>query len=178
MRLPEGVGLRAAAATDLPLLHRIYCSTREDELRGLDWSAPDKDAFLQQQFDLQHRYYHAHFPEAEFCIIERAGQDVGRWYLDRAGTQLRLIDVALLPQWRQRGIGSRLLRSLVEEADACGRDILLHVEASNPAFGMYARLGFEAIANDGVYVKLRRQPHAAASPVASSPVHVEQGAVQ
>ena len=162
MRLPEGIGLRPASATDLPLLHRVYCSTRQDELRVLDWTMAEKAAFLQQQFDLQHRYYHAHFPEAQFCIIECAGQDIGRWYLDRASSELRLIDIALLPEWRQRGIGSRLLRSLMEEAEASGRDILLHVEADNLALAWYARLGFEPLGNDGMYVKLRRRPLAAA----------------
>jgi ribosomal protein S18 acetylase RimI-like enzyme len=160
MRLPEGVGLRPAVAADLPLLLCVYCSTRQDELAAVDWDAPQKAAFLQQQFDLQHRYYHAHFPDAQFCIVQCQGRDIGRWYLDRAGAELRLIDIALLPAWRQRGIGSQLLRSLVAEADASGKDILLHVEANNPALGMYARLGFEPLANDGVYVKLRRPPAA------------------
>src|SRR5690349_467280 len=85
---------------------------------------------------LLHRYYQAHFPEAQFCVIECAGQDVGRWYLDRTGTELRLIDIALLPQWRRQGIGSQLLNALLAEADVDGRDILLHVEANNPALGM------------------------------------------
>lgn len=163
MRLPEGVGLRPAATTDLPLLHRVYCSTRDEELHALDWSASDKAAFLQQQFELQHRYYRAHFPEAQFCVIECAGQDVGRWYLDRTGTELRLIDIALLPQWRRQGIGSQLLRALMAEADASARDILLHVEAQNPALAMYVQLGFEPLATDGMYVKLRRRPSAAPS---------------
>jgi ribosomal protein S18 acetylase RimI-like enzyme len=162
MRLPEGVGLRPASATDLPLLHRIYSSTRQDELLALDWAVPEKAAFLQQQFDLQHRYYHAHFPAAQFCIIECAGHDIGRWYLDRAGAELRLIDIALLPDWRKRGIGSKLLRSLMEQADECGRHILLHVEANNPALAWYARLGFAPLANNGVYVKLSRRPQVAA----------------
>jgi len=161
MRLPEGVGLRPASAADMPLLHRVYCSTRQDELLALDWPVPAKDAFLQQQFALQHRYYHAHFPDAQFCIIQCEGRDIGRWYLDGAGAELRLIDIALLPDWRQRGIGSQLLRCLVEEADACGRDILLHVAANNPALGMYVRLGFEPLSNDGLYVMLRRRPQAA-----------------
>lgn len=161
MRLPEDLGLRPAAATDMPLLHRVYCSTRQDELAAMNWEQLQKDAFLQQQFELQHRYYHAHFPDAQFCIIQYEGQDIGRWYLDRAGPELRLIDIALLPDWRQRGIGSQLLRSLIEEADACGRGILLHAEANNPALAMYARRGFEELANDGVYVKLLRRPHAA-----------------
>jgi ribosomal protein S18 acetylase RimI-like enzyme len=161
MRLPEGVCLRPASAADLPLLHCVYCSTRQDELAEVDWDEPQKAAFLQQQFDLQHRYYHAHFPDAQFCIIQCQGEDIGRWYLDCAGAELRLIDIALLPAWRQQGIGSQLLRGLMAEADACGKDILLRVEANNPAFGMYVRLGFEPLANDGVYVKLSRQPQAA-----------------
>jgi ribosomal protein S18 acetylase RimI-like enzyme len=161
MRLPEDVGLRPASAMDLPLLHRVYCSTRHEELRVLDWTMAEKAAFLQQQFDLQHRYYHEHFPEAQFCIIECAGQDIGRWYLDCKGSELRLIDIALLPEWRQRGIGSKLLRCLIDAADEGGRHILLHVEANNPVLALYARLDFEPLANDGVYVKLGRRPQAA-----------------
>jgi ribosomal protein S18 acetylase RimI-like enzyme len=163
MRLPKGVGLRAASAIDVPLLHRIYCSTRHDELLVLAWNDVQKAAFLQQQFDLQHHSYHAHFPQAQFCIITCQGEEIGRWYLDRTCGELRLIDIALLPPWRGRGIGSQLLVSLMDDADKCRRHIWLHVAVNNPALAWCARLGFEPRTNDGMYVKLARPPRAAAA---------------
>lgn len=156
--LSRGISTRPIAAGDLPLLHRIYCSTRVDELAQIDWSTEQRDGFLRQQFDLQHRYYQQHFPHAQFCVVQCAGQDVGRLYVDRNGTELRLIDIALLPQWRGHGIGSRILQGLLTEADECNAEVVLHVEANNPALALYLRLGFEPVAANGVYVKLSRQP--------------------
>jgi ribosomal protein S18 acetylase RimI-like enzyme len=162
MQLPPSIGLRPIAEQDLPLLRRIYSCTREHELAQVDyWTADDKERFLDSQFDLQHRYYQAHFPHGEFFVVERHGehlenQGIGRLYLDTTGVDLRLIDIALLPAWRNQGIGSGILSGVLAMADECGQEVLLHVEVNNPVLSLYRRLGFVTVADSGVYLKLRR----------------------
>ncbi len=162
MLLPENIRLRPIREDDMPLLRRIYASTRESELAQVDWAAAQKEAFLSSQFELQHRYYQTHFPQAEFRIIEYLGndgaQDIGRWYVDQQGHELRLIDIALLPEWRNRGIGSGLLNGLIAMADRLQKEIVLHVEVNSPALSLYLRMGFETRADNGVYSRLMRSP--------------------
>ena len=156
--MPERIRLRPIHARDLPLLLQIYGSTREIELARVAWTVEERAAFLASQFDLQHRDYQMRFPRGEFHVVQYLEQDIGRLYLDRHGPELRLIDIALLPAWRNRGIGSSILRCLTQECDGGGQAIVLHVEATNPARALYERCGFEVVADDGLYLQLRRRP--------------------
>ncbi len=66
------------------------------------------------------------------------------------------MDVALLPEFRGRGVGTRLLLRLFEEADRCRLAVSIHVERMNPALALYRRLGFTLREDKGVYLLLER----------------------
>ncbi|MBK9711275.1 MAG: GNAT family N-acetyltransferase [Kouleothrix sp.] len=139
------------APEDEPFLRRVYASTRLEELAPLGWSAEQQQAFLDQQFDAQHRHYQTYYGDAEFLLILRDAQPIGRLYVARWPEQIALIDIALLPEYRGAGIGSRLLRALIDEAAAAGKPLRIHVEKFNPALRLYQRLGFYPIEDKGIY---------------------------
>jgi ribosomal protein S18 acetylase RimI-like enzyme len=89
-------------------------------------------------------------------VIVAGGEDAGRLYVARWEDEIRIVDIALLPEFRGRGIGSALLRDLIDEAEAAGRPLSIHVEQNNPARPLYDRLGFEEAGEFGVYVLMRR----------------------
>ncbi len=153
-----GVSLRPMRARDKPFLYRVYASTRAEELAVTGWSEAEKTAFLTQQFEAQHRYYQAQFPDAAFQVIERDGEPIGRLYLDRRAEEIRIIDIALLPAHRRAGIGGALLREILGEAAAAGKAVRIHVERNNPALGLYHRLGFKEIEDQGVYLLMEWSP--------------------
>ena len=101
--------LRPIKEEDQSFLYRLYASTRQEELAVLDWSEAQKEAFLQMQFNAQHKFYTEQFSQAEFQIIEQDQEPIGRLYVDRRDDEIRLIDIALLPAYRNRGIGSSYL---------------------------------------------------------------------
>lgn len=150
--------LRFATDADRPFLRDLYASVRASELAVVPWSAEQRRAFCDDQFGLQDRHYRTHYPGAQFLIVEVDGRPVGRLYRALAGGELRLLDVALLPSMRGQGIGSRLLREFVAEADAGGHPAVLYVEPENPARRLYARLGFEPRESFGVYLRMTRAP--------------------
>lgn len=150
-RLPDAVAFRPATDADKPFLSALYASTREDELRVVDWPESQKSAFLGVQFEAQHRYYHEQFPSAEFLVVEREGSAIGRIYLDRRTDELRLVDIALIPEARNQGLGEALLLDLLDEAQEVSLPVRIHVEQFNPAMRLYLRLGFEPIEDKGVY---------------------------
>ena len=80
---------------------------------------------------------------------------MGRLYVARWPTEIRIVDIALLPEHRNRGTGSALLAGLMEEAATAVKPLTIHVERFNPALGLYQRLGFSAVADEGVYLLLR-----------------------
>jgi ribosomal protein S18 acetylase RimI-like enzyme len=148
------VTLRAVQEDDASFLLRVYASTRAEELAQIDWSEAQKDAFLRMQFEAQTRHYREHYAAARFDVIECDGEPAGRLIVLRAAGEIRLVDLALLPAWRGRGIGGRLLRELLAEASAARLPVTVHVERTNPALRLYARLGFTPIAEVGPYFKL------------------------
>jgi ribosomal protein S18 acetylase RimI-like enzyme len=146
--------LRPIRPDDEPFLSRVYASTRTEELAPVPWSRAEKEAFLAAQFEAQHRYYHEHYPTEGFRVVTADGQAAGRLYVARWPAELRIVDISLLPEYRRRGIGGTLLRSLQEEARSRGVPLGIHVERFNPALGLYARLGFRTVADKGVYLFL------------------------
>lgn len=147
--------LRPITDEDDDFLFRLYASTRTEELALTDWSGDQKAAFLRMQFDAQHRHYQEHYAGARFDVVLEGGEPVGRLYVDRSlerfPDEIRLVDIAFLPEHRGRGLGSLLLGELIEEARASGKRLTIHVETFNPAMRLYERLGFRQISQAGLY---------------------------
>lgn len=148
--------MRPAAPQDEALLLRIYGSTRTEELsKAADWTEAQKQAFVEHQFFAQQDYYQKVYPDAAYSVIFFEKQAAGRLYVERyliEGT-IRIIDIAMLPEFRNRGIGEYLLRELQEEARSTGKTLSIHVEKFNRALNFYQRLGFEIIhETHGVYL--------------------------
>jgi ribosomal protein S18 acetylase RimI-like enzyme len=157
--MPE-ISFRPIRDDDRELLFRLYASTREEELAVTPWSEEQKSAFLRQQFEAQHLFYTGQFPDAELSVVLLDGEPAGRLYVDRREEEIRLIDIALLPEHRGRGIGSEMLRNLLEEGRERSLPVRIHVERFNPALRLYERLGFEHVEDQGPYYLMEWRPGA------------------
>lgn len=153
------IALRPMTGADLPFLAQVYTSTREEELAFVDWTPDQQAAFLDQQFRAQHQYYQEHYTGASFDIILSQGVPIGRLYVARWSDQIRIMDIALLPAYRNQGIGSLLLADLMEEASRSNKPLTIHVEKYNPALTLYHRLGFIDTYDRGVYWFLEWRPN-------------------
>src|SRR5688572_12378444 len=129
------IALRPIGPDDRSFLLAVYASTREPELAAVEWDAAQKAAFVEMQFDAQHAYYQEHYAGAAFDVILVFGQPAGRLYVAREGDEIRIVDIALLPEFCNRGIGTTLLRELQSEAAAAGKPLRIHVERFNPRSG-------------------------------------------
>ncbi|MDR3406770.1 MAG: GNAT family N-acetyltransferase [Chthoniobacter sp.] len=147
-----GAHLREAGADDRDFLCRVYASTRAEELALTDWSEEQKAEFCRMQFTAQDAHYREHYPTAQFSVIERDGVPAGRLFVDRWTKEIRIMDIALLPEHRNVGTGTQFLRALMEEARAAGKTLSIHVEKFNPALRLYDRLGFRPREDKGVYL--------------------------
>ncbi len=156
--MPAGVDLRPIGPADREFLYRLYASTRQAEMSLLDWSDAEKEEFLRMQFEAQHRYYVEQFPAARLDVVLREGEPIGRLYVDRRDDEIRLIDIALLPEHRGGGIGGAMMRELLVEAREAGMPVRIHVERFNPAMRLYRRLGFERLEEQGVYDLMEWRP--------------------
>jgi ribosomal protein S18 acetylase RimI-like enzyme len=153
-----GITLRPIRDEDLELLFRVYASTREEELAQVPWTAEQKADFLRMQAVAQHAYYQENYKGADWLVIERFGVPAGRLYVHRREKEIRLVDISLLPEHRNAGIGSDILGELISEAAAAGKPLRIHVEKNNPALRLYERLGFVPIVDKGVYHLMEKSP--------------------
>lgn len=126
----------------------------------MPWSDEQKVAFLQSQFEAQHAHYTTNYPGATLDVIEIDGLAAGRLYIYRSPSELRIMDIALLPAYRGQGAGTHLVTGLITEARQTNRKVTLHVEHANPAQSLYARLGFKAVEEVGRYQLLEWQQQA------------------
>lgn len=151
------VSFRSIDDADREFLGAVYASTRAGEMARVDcWDDRQKTAFLEMQFNAQHRYYQENYTDTDFLIILLDNRPIGRLYIARWPEEIRIVDLALLPEYRNRGIGTRLLTDVLEEAAAAGKPVRIHVEGFNPALSLYRRLGFEQIGEHGVYLLMER----------------------
>jgi ribosomal protein S18 acetylase RimI-like enzyme len=147
----DALRFHRVAEADLAFVFALYAQVRAAELAPVPWPEDAKDAFLAEQAALQHRHYLANYPGADLLVIEGESRPIGRVYVYRAPAEIRIMDIALIPDWRNRGIGTRLLNEICDEARATGSRVTLHVEPDNPAQRLYRRLGFGLIEHRGVY---------------------------
>lgn len=152
---PQGCAFRPIRfPDDEDFLRSLYASTRLEGLAITGWPREQIDAFLSQQFYAQQTHYLRAYAEADYDLLETEGQPIGRLYIFRSPSEINLMEISLLPEWRGRGIGTFLLRGLQAEAAQAGQAIILHVEPYNPAFRLYERLGFRLLGPTGLYLKM------------------------
>jgi ribosomal protein S18 acetylase RimI-like enzyme len=148
---------------DAAFLFSLYASTRAEEMAQWGWSAAQAAAFLQMQFDAQQRAYRSAYPHAaRSVILIHDAVPAGALCVNRAADEIRVVDLALLPEHRGAGVGTRVLRELMTEAAAAGLPLRLSVAKTNRAARWYLRLGFTPTEDGDVYMALewRRQTEA------------------
>lgn len=151
--------LRPEQPEDDAFLRALYASTRQRELNQLSgWSRQQISQFIDSQFDAQHSHYLQHYPTAQFLVLEQAGQRIGRLYVDIVESSVRLMDLALVPAVRNRGLGGALTRAVMDYAESLRMGVTLHVEEDNPAKRLYDRLGFVVVGELSFYKKMAWSP--------------------
>jgi GNAT superfamily N-acetyltransferase len=158
LKYVERATVRPARQDEAELLYQIYASTREEELAAVPWAAYVKESFLRMQFGAQDRHFRTTFPKASYDLIVSGDEVLGLLYVDRAAQAWPVIHIALLPQHRGKGLGTRLLTEVLSEAAAAGKPVRLQVGRFNQAQRPYGRLGFRQISDDGVYLLLECRP--------------------
>jgi ribosomal protein S18 acetylase RimI-like enzyme len=150
-----GIGLRAEDERDAPFLLDLFVAVRAAEFAALGWPDPVLRQFLASQREFQARHYAAAYPGAFQGIVTETGGPVGRLYLHSCPGDVRVVDIALLPGWRGRGLGGALLGAVQAMAAASGASVSLAVARGNPVQSLYHRLGFVAVGENGPSLEMQ-----------------------
>ncbi len=143
------VTLRPASAADhTPLfeLHKSIFRPQVEQLWG--WDERRQQQQFKQGLDGSHT-----------SVIELDGRTVGYLQTFTAADELRLRNLALLPEVQGRGFGSTLVRQVQQHAAGKGIPVKLSVFATNPrAEALYARLGFVRTAQTEQLIEMTWNP--------------------
>lgn len=150
--------LRPIGKDDQEFLIAVYGATREQEIAQAGWDQDTVARFVRMQFDAQHAHYQKHHPNGNFDVVLDQEQAAGRLYVSRSAERVHVVDIALLPAFRGRGIGSALMLQLMDEAEREGKSVTIHVEINNPALAWYQRLGFKELSVAGFHRLMQWQP--------------------
>jgi ribosomal protein S18 acetylase RimI-like enzyme len=161
MNAPD-IAFRPITSEDTEFLYTVYAKTRTEELAVVNWTEPQKEAFLRSQFNAQHQDYQGNYRGGDFLVVLQNGRPIGRLYLARLEREILIIDIALLPEYRNAGIGSAILKDILAEGARGGKRVSIHVEMFNPALALYERLGFRKLREHGVYYFMEWSPESSA----------------
>ena len=139
------ITLRFVHPSDEAFLEAVYTETRRGELAPFGWSEEQQAAFCQMQFRLQTRAYRMQFPAADYYIVEYDATPIGRMIVERGEKEIRLVDISLLAEFRNRGIGTILLERLKDEARNEWILSLCVLKTNAAAKRLYERLGLEVV---------------------------------
>lgn len=150
---------RPVNEADEPFLFQVYASSREAEMALVPWDGAQREAFLRMQFQAQHHHCRTHFPHADHCVVRRGDSQVGRLYVDRGPESIRILDLTILPDHRNQGIGSAVIGGLIAEGVTSSRPVRIYVESFCPSLHLFDRLGFRKTGEQGVHYLLEwKQP--------------------
>ena len=153
----QNLSLRPSESADETFLETVYAETRRGELAIFNWSREQENAFFKMQFSLQSKAYEMQFPDADYTVVELKKMPIGCLIVERAG-EIKLVNIALLPEFRSRGIGNFLLKKLQDEAKAADKPLTLHVLKTNErAIKLYQRHGFAIDGSDELCFAMRWQ---------------------
>lgn len=154
----SNITLRPVGPDDQEFLIEVYWSTRAGEMALVPWPKEQQQAFVRMQFAAQQDHYAKTYPGGRHDIIVADGRQVGRLYVGRLDQEIRIVDITVLPNERNNGIGSYLIRQLMDEAKRTGRVVRIYVEEFNPSLRLFERLGFSRGGQHEFYLLMEWSP--------------------
>ena len=158
VRIPSPLGgltLRPEREDDQAFRYQLCCQSRPPEWDMVQLDPQVREQLNRHQFAAQTGSYRTQFPKARFDIIELDGQSIGRIVVDRPGNELHIVDQAIVPHMRSKGLGTAMMRCLMDEAASTGIPVRLTVASTNdPSLRLYLRLGFVETGAVPMYVEM------------------------
>ena len=151
----SNITLRPVGPDDHELLLEVYASTRAEEMALVPWTNEQRQAFIRSQFTAQQDHYAQKYPAARHDVILYNNRQVGRLYVARLDHEIRIVDITLLPAERNLGIGSYLIKQLLDEASRTGKITRIYVEEFNPSLRLFQRLGFSSSEQHGIHLLMQ-----------------------
>jgi GNAT superfamily N-acetyltransferase len=155
---PESIATRSVKPEDQSFLVELYKSSRGDDLRGLGWDEQRISEFLDMQYEAQQNFYDSDYRDATDELILLQEKPIGRLLIESRPHEIRCIDLGLLPEYRERGLGTEIIQKLQEKAKREKKPLRLQVIRFSRAVNLFDRLGFVRTSETGTHFQMEWTP--------------------
>ena len=94
----------------------------------------------------QERFFRQHFSPKTIQIIVTEGRDAGLLHVERTAADVFLANIQIDPAFQNRGLGSAVVRSVVDSSHRLALPVRLQVlKVNTRARDLYLRLGFSVV---------------------------------
>lgn len=140
--------LRPAVEEDEDFLFEVFGTTWQHAVAAMPNPQLARH-FLRIQYTAQNRRFDTRYPGHERLVVMRGDTPVGRLYLHRAEAVVHIVDLTILPDYRDQGVGGGILRDLMGEAARHRRTLTLRVSRRNArAVRLSEETGFRLVTMD------------------------------
>ena len=157
--MPASVSRRPELSSDSSFLRQLIVSHAAAQLGADSWPEPMRSHLLATQYSARLASIRENFPGAVSEIIVADGQNAGWLVLAFGDDEVRVIEMLVQVEFRNKGIGTRILREVFASADHQHRPVRLHVRTDNlAAIRLYERVGFQSLEAGDLQQLMERQP--------------------
>ena len=142
--------LRPVRADDEPFLSRLFYLSQLETLKYANLNDWERDQLIALVFGGFRRDYAKIAAALDDRLVLLDQEPIGRMIIIQNGSEIRLADLVILSQYRNRGIGSALIGQLQTESIISKRPLRLRVVKHSPSVRLYRRLGFYLLEDAGV----------------------------
>jgi ribosomal protein S18 acetylase RimI-like enzyme len=115
----------------------------------LEWLEPFYESVMRPYFELTNKWdstkFREYFNPEITKIIQADGVDIGMLKVEERETCIYLGDIQIHEAYRSQGIGTSLIKTVIQSAAIANKPVRLRVLKGNPAKELYLRLGFEEV---------------------------------
>lgn len=144
---------------DESFLKQVYFGTRTEDAAALSvLGAEQVQHLLEMQYKAQILQYAQDFPNAVYSVILFNEKQVGRLITSENEQEICGVDLAILPEFRNQGIGTNVLYNfLIKKSAETNRIFTFQVLKTNRAIKLYDRLGCKITADNGSHFVMKWQ---------------------
>ncbi|MDO8285992.1 MAG: GNAT family N-acetyltransferase [Rhodoferax sp.] len=110
--------------------------------------------------DFQDEMHRKRWSERPWSIIQNEEQSIGTLSVEEKEDHIRFGEFYLFPEHQRQGIGSRVLRLVLDKADTLRLPVRLEYLKWNPVATLYLRNGFGVVSQNDIHFFLTREPNA------------------
>lgn len=141
---------RRAVDADHEFLFEVFCSALMPDDALLSLTESEREPLLREQFEAREKHYRKSYCLADFDVLTVDGKPAGNLYVDRGDDEFVLINISILPRYRNQGIGTAVVGRIVEQAGRLVLPVRARVPHRSRAAHLLQRLGFEQVGDDGI----------------------------